>query len=285
MIIIADGGSTKTNWCLITESYKKIYFNTIGYNPYFMSSDEIYQSMNNNISINYYDRFKITKVYYYGAGANFNVQKNILKAAIQNYFSKSEVYIDHDLLGASYALLGTKLGFVAILGTGTNTCIYDGNNIKFNIDSLGYFFGDEGSGSYIGKKVLRDYMRNLMPKELSNIFYQTYKLNNNDILEILFKKKMSNLFLSQFSKFLYDNNCDIKYTENLVETSFIDFFDNIVSKYYNYSNYKFNCVGSVGYSFRKILSKVSLKYNMQVNKIIKSPINNLVDYHIKRIFK
>ncbi|UOF94598.1 MAG: N-acetylglucosamine kinase [Bacteroides sp.] len=282
MIIIADGGSTKTSWCIITDYNKKFFLETIGYNPLFIKEKDIIESLHKNLYINSDDRNKISCVYYYGAGANYKNQKIILKNALQNYFTKSKIIINHDLLGAAYALLGNNKGFVSILGTGTNTCIYNGTEITYNIDSLGYFFGDEGSGSYLGKKLLKDYMRNLMPRELSNIFYQTYKLKSNDIINILSKNKLNNVFLAQFSKFLNINNWS-SYTHNIIKSSFKDFFKNIVSQYNDYSCYNFNCVGSIGYIYKDILCEVSLDYNMKPDKIIKSPIKNLVDYHIDNI--
>ena len=151
MIIIADGGSTKTNWCLVTEEGKKVYFNTEGYNPYFSSTAYIIQSLAENLPTDL-EKNEITEVNYYGAGCSTDEMRNIVAEAMRAVFTKARVYVGHDLLAAARALLGTSEGFAAILGTGTNSCIYNGKEVVHNIDSGAYILGDEGSGCYIGKK-------------------------------------------------------------------------------------------------------------------------------------
>ncbi len=175
MIVIADGGSTKTNWCLLDDSKKKIYFNTEGYNPYFVDSAYIVASLKKGLP-NDIPFHEINEVYYYGAGVHNEEKANIVKEAIQVVFPQSQVEVGHDLLAAARALLGDQAGFAAILGTGTNSCIYDGSKITHNIDSAAYILGDEGSGSYIGKKLLTDFIRGLMPKDVAEVFFNTYKM-------------------------------------------------------------------------------------------------------------
>src|SRR5690606_30228237 len=145
MIIIADGGSTKTNWCLINGSGKKIYYNTEGYNPYFVSTEYIINSLKKGLP-NDLPFDKVTEVNYYGAGVHNDEKAEIVKVAIAEFFKNAKIFIGHDLLAAARALLGTSTGFAAILGTGTNTCIYDGKDVAFNINSAAYILGDEGSG-------------------------------------------------------------------------------------------------------------------------------------------
>ena len=191
--------------------------------------------------------------------------------------------IGHDLLASCRALLGDNEGFAAILGTGTNTCLYDGKDITLNIDSLGYFLGDEGSGSYIGKRILADYMKGYMPEILREKFFQTYALSNEDIFDHIYNKPLPNRFCASFSKFIYDfKEEDENYCNGVVEYAFTAFFENLVIHYPNYKNYKLNCVGSVGYSFRDTLSIVADRYEMGVGKIIRSPIDDLVDYHLNK---
>ncbi len=283
MIVIADGGSTKTNWCLINEYGRKILFNTEGYNPYFSKEDYIIDSLNNSLPDNL-EKEKLTKVYYYGAGCSTEVNVQIVKTAMSAVFTNAEIFVGHDLLASCRALLGNEAGFAAILGTGTNTCIYDGKDISLNIDSLGYFLGDEGSGSYIGKRILADYMKGFMPKKLSSIFFETYGLSNEDIFDNIYNKPLPNRFCASFSKFIYDNKDKFEdYTFNTVDYAFTAFFENLVIHYPNYKSYKLNCVGSVGYNFRDILSVVSDRYEMGVGKIIRSPIDDLVEYHLQQL--
>ncbi|MEE1883866.1 BadF/BadG/BcrA/BcrD ATPase family protein [Pedobacter flavus] len=282
MIVIADGGSTKTNWCLINEFGRKILFNTEGYNPYFSKEDYIVESLNKTLP-DTLDTDKLTQVYYYGAGCSTDANIQIVKKAMGKVFTNAEIFVGHDLLASCRALLGNESGFAAILGTGTNTCIYDGKDITLNIDSLGYFLGDEGSGSYIGKRVLADYMKAFMPEKLRKIFFDTYGLSNEDIFDNIYNKPLPNRFCASFSKFIYDNRQNFEeYSLQVVDTAFTAFFENLVTRYPNYKSYKLNCVGSVGYNFRDVLSVVSDRYEMGVGKIIRSPIDDLVEYHLQQ---
>jgi len=280
MIIIADGGSTKTNWCLITDEGKKVYFNTEGYNPYFSSVAYITQSLKENLPADL-ELEKITEVNYYGAGCSVADKKKIVEEAMEAVFTSAKVNIGHDLLAAARAVLGVNEGFAAILGTGTNTCIYDGKDIVHNIDSLAYILGDEGSGCYIGKKLLGDYVRGYMPEVVRELFWETYKLTPDDVIDNVYTKPLANRFCAGFSKFVYDNNVHIEYSRNLVKSSFEDFFRNLVTHYPNYKNYTFNCIGSVGYNFRNVLEEVVLENGMVMGNIIRSPIDNLVKYHLE----
>ena len=280
MIIIADGGSTKTNWCLLNEDQKRIYFNTEGYNPYFSSTDYIINSLRKNLPSDL-NIAGITELYYYGAGCSSSEKVAIVVNAMETVFTEAKVSVSHDLLAAARALLGVEAGFAAILGTGTNTCLYDGQDITLNIDSLGYFLGDEGSGSFIGKRLLRDYMRGFLPGNLQEVFYETYKLSDEDILDHLYNKPLPNRFCASFSKFIYDNNNYVEYTRDVVGEAFQAYFKNLVSRYPDYQKYSLNCVGSVGYNFRDILAEVADEYGMKVGKIIRSPIDDLVRYHLE----
>jgi len=281
MIIIADGGSTKTNWCLLDDNNKKIYFNTEGYNPYFVDSDYIVSSLRKGLP-NDLPLDKIKEVNYYGAGVHNEEKAQIVADAFKVLFPNAKIEIGHDLLAAARALLGRKPGFAAILGTGTNTCIYDGEKIVHNINSAAYILGDEGSGSYIGKKLLTDFIRGLMPEDVAKVFYETYKLTPDEIMDNVYTKPLANRFCASFSKFVYDNNVNIEYTRKIVDDAFEAFFANLVSKYPNYQDYTFNCIGSVAYNFRNVLEEKANQYGMQVGKILRSPIDDLVQFHIER---
>jgi N-acetylglucosamine kinase-like BadF-type ATPase len=281
MIIIADGGSTKTNWCLINDEGKKIYFNTEGYNPYFASIDYIINSLNHNLPADL-QLDKISEVNYYGAGCSTDEKREHVKTALSAVFIHSQVNIDHDLMAAARALLGRQPGFAAILGTGTNTCLYDGAKITMNIDSGAYILGDEGSGCYIGKKLLIDYLRGYMPEAIKQSFWDTYKLTRDDINDQVYTKPLASRFCAGFSKFVYDNmNVNLSYSHGLVKTSFGDFFRNLVTHYPNYQQHTFNCIGSVAYNFRNILEEVAAENGMRMGTIIRSPIDNLVKFHLE----
>lgn len=281
MIIIADGGSTKTNWCLLDDNNKKIYFNTEGYNPYFVDSEYIIASLKKGLPKDIPFE-NVAEVNYYGAGVHNKDKAAIVETAIKGVFPGAKVEVGHDLLAAARALLGTESGFAAILGTGTNSCIYDGNDITHNIDSAAYILGDEGSGSYIGKKLLVDFIRGLMPSDVADLFYETYKLTPDEIMDNVYTKPLANRFCASFSKFVYDNNVNLEYTRSIVEAAFEAFFANLVSQYPDYQSYTFNCIGSVGYNFRNVLEDKAAQYGMKVGRILRSPIDDLVQFHIKR---
>lgn len=279
MILIADGGSTKTSWCFINEKHEQIVFNTEGYNPYFSDTAYIIESLTKNLP----DGFpadKIEEVNYYGAGVHNDSKAKIVAEAMQVVFPQATVNIGHDLLAAARALLGNNKGFAAILGTGTNTCVYDGNDITEHIDSLAYILGDEGSGCYIGKKLLADYLRGYMPEKERKAFWETYQLKEHEILDNVYTKPLPNRFCASFSKFASD--VSTPYTQNIVKTSFDDFFRNLVSHYNDYQSYSFNCIGSVAFGFKDILEEVAGNYGMKLGKIMKAPIDALVEFHKQR---
>ncbi|OON65795.1 N-acetylglucosamine kinase [Hymenobacter sp. CRA2] len=281
MILIADGGSTKTSWCQLdlADPHQRVHFNTEGYNPYFIDTAGIVASLDESLP-DTLNRQAVREVSYYGAGCSTEQNVATVERAMRQVFPLANVFVGHDLLASARALLGNKPGFAAILGTGTNSAIYDGKDIAHNIDSLGYFLGDEGSGSWIGKRLLRDYMRGLLPDGLQEAFHKQYELENEQIFDRLYNQPLPNRFLASFSKFAYDHN-NVSYCRDIVVDGFEAFFQNLVTRYPNYQDYSFNCVGSVGYNFRDALAQVARAHGMEVGKIIRSPIDSLVDYHVE----
>ena len=282
MILIADSGSSKTDWCLIKEDGEKQYFNTEGYNPYFVDTAYIVNSLQQHLPEGI-SNTEIAEVYYYGAGC-FPGKDYVLSDSINTVFNRARIFIELDLLAAARALLGRRPGFAAILGTGTNTCRYDGQKIIENIDSLGYILGDEGSGTSIGKKLLGDYIRGCMPDEVKALFYETFHLDKEAIFERVYGQPFGNIFCADFSKFVNEHIRDA-YFYNLVKTSFHDLFGNLVSRYNDYKSWSFNCVGSVGYTFKEILGEVATQFDMPLGKIIKAPIDGLITYHTQQGFE
>ena len=278
MILIADGGSTKSNWCQLDDNRNRVYFNTEGYNPDFIDTEGIAASLGRSLP-DTLPREQVRAVHYYGAGVSSAAKAEVIGRAMRQMFPGAEVTVTEDLLAAARALLGRGPGFAAILGTGTNSCLYDGEKITYNVDSLGYFLGDEGSGSYIGKRLLRDYLRQQLPEGLAEPFRETYELGSrNDILDRLYNQPLPNRYLASFAKFAYDHN-NVSYCRDIVLKGFEAFFQNLVRHYPRYQDYSFNCVGSVGYNFRDALTQGARAHGMEVGKIIRSPIDDLVSYH------
>jgi glucosamine kinase len=177
-------------------------------------------------------------------------------------------------------LLQREPGFAAILGTGTNTALYDGQQITMNVDSLGYFLGDEGSGTHIAKKLLRDYMRRQMPGDMHNAFGQAYPMDKETVLDTLYNDALPNRFLASFAPFASDNRSH-DYIRGLVRSCFVEFFEQLVTRYPDYQNFTFNCVGSIGFIFQDLLTDVCKQFDMAVGNFMQEPINALVDYHVK----
>ncbi|MBS1933945.1 MAG: N-acetylglucosamine kinase [Bacteroidetes bacterium] len=277
MILVADSGSTNTSWCLIDGPREIFYFDTEGYNPYFVNKDYIFQSLTNHLPENI-ERKKITNVFFYGAGC-FDDKSDIIKNALLQLFPQTKIFAGLDLLGSARSVLGNDPGFVGILGTGTNSCLYDGNKITANIDSLGYLIGDEGSGYYIGKKILGDYIREYMPAPVRKEFFEMYGLTREEIMEKLYSEKLPNRFCAGFTKFISESTSGVSYTHGLVKDAFVDFFDNLVTKYDSYQQYTFNCTGSIGFAFKEILAETASIYKMKTGVILKTPIEGLAKYH------
>ena len=278
MILIADGGSTKCSWCQLDDAHARVYFNTEGYNPDFMGTAAIAASLTQHLPETL-PREQVHEIHFYGAGVSSAQKAEVIAAALRQLFPNAKVKVTEDLLAAAHALLGRKPGFASILGTGTNSCLYDGEKITYNVDSLGYFLGDEGSGSFFGKRLLRDYLRGLLPDGLQETFRETYNLGTrNEILDRLYNQPLPNRFLASFAKFAYDHN-NVSYCREIVLDGFETFFQNLVLHYPRYQEYTFNCVGSVGYNFRDVLTQVARGHGMEVGKIIRSPIDDLVSYH------
>lgn len=276
MILIADSGSTKTDWVLADGKADSRY-KTGGFNPYFIGTEAICKTLGADL-LPQIGTGIVKKVHFYGAGCSTAENVEIVRSALSRLFPQAEVRVGHDMLAAARALLGNQRGFAAIIGTGSNTCLYNGREIECNIDSLGYLLGDEGSGSYIGKKIVRDFMRGYLPPALESKFVAAYGLKNNEIFDSLYNKEAPNRFLASFCKFAHQNK-DHVYIQKLLRQSFLDFFDNLVSRYPGYRNYTFNCVGSVGFIFRDHLEQVAELHRMKVGKLIASPIDELVNYH------
>jgi N-acetylglucosamine kinase-like BadF-type ATPase len=221
----------------------------------------------------------IREVHFYGAGCQED-KVEVMRQILKSIFIRAEkICAEVDLLAAARGLLGRKAGFAAILGTGTNTCIYDGKEITQNIDSLGFILGDEGSGASIGKKVLSDFLRGKMPPQVHEVFLDTYGLSLGEAIHKVYREPMANRFCAGFARFLAREEVDRNYAYRIIKNAFGDFFYNLVSCYPDYTRYTFNCIGSIGYYYKDILEEVCAAYHMQTGRISSSLIRDLAGYH------
>jgi len=282
MILIADSGSTKTNWRLIDDGNKIHQYSTVGLNPYFCNTKEISNAIRHELVPDLKPETLNHKLqtFFYGAGCSSKDKCKIVELALKENFRNANIEVHHDLLGAARALCGHEEGIAAILGTGSNSCYYDGKKIVENIPALGYILGDEGSGAYMGKKLIRVYLNKELPKELSEKFDKRFQLSKDDILEAVYNKPHPNRVLGSFSKFL-SQNLEDPYVVQLIYSAFEDFFDKRICKYAKHKEVKMSCVGSVGFHFSKILKAVASDNGVTINKIIETPIAALTLYHMR----
>jgi N-acetylglucosamine kinase-like BadF-type ATPase len=277
MILIADGGSTKTDWRLIKEGREYKQIQTPGFNPYLVGSDEIEEILWKELQP-YIDNTAISAVYYYGAGCSTPVKNMIVETAFEKIFPSAKLYISHDLLAASHALCGDEEGIAAILGTGSNSCYYDGQDIKDGIFSLGYFFGDEGSGAYLGKQLLTAYLHKELPAEIEQKLKEEYPMSRESMLDAVYTKPAPSRFLASFSRFI-NNNLDHPYIYNLVAEAFRLFYKYQICCYARHKDVPVHFVGSVAFHYRDILTAIGLEFGVRTGKFIKAPIDGLVEYH------
>lgn len=276
MKLIADSGSTKTDWRLVSSDGKNQSFQTIGFNPYHISNEEILAELNKSDLESI--KKEVHEVIFYGSGCSSPSKSNEIKTALQKFFTEATISVSHDLLAAARALCGHEKGMVAILGTGSNTCLFDGVNITANVSALGYILGDEGSGAYIGKTFIQALLNKELSQEIEDKFKQHYNLTLTDVLDAVYKKPLPNRFLAQFTIFVYENKHQPEIS-TLIDECFKAFFEKHICKYENYQQYQLNIVGSVGYVFKQEIEKIAKNYSVKIGKVIKQPIEELVKFH------
>jgi len=277
--LIADSGSTKTDWIIINTKGEVVeQIHSIGFNPYFHSSEFISDEINKAFSKVSVDLFQIKEVFYYGAGCSSSIKKKIVNKALKINFTSANTEVQHDLIAAARATLGNRNGIACILGTGANSCVWEQGKEIHNIASHGYIFGDEGSGSYLGIRLLKLYLSDSLGEDLKQKFDSEYNISKEEILNKTYQQKNPNVFLASFAKFYFDNVND-KNLQNIIRKGFIDFFEVRVIPYSNYKNYELGFVGSIAFYYNEILTEVAEQYVIKIHKITKAPIDELVAFH------
>ncbi len=279
MILIADSGSTKTSWCLVGQKNKIEYFSTGGINPFFRSTEDIENELREKLvpEIN----TEIVQIHFYGAGIINEEKGNVVKLALQNLFTDAEIEVESDLLAAARATLQRVKGIACILGTGSNSCLYDGNKIVKHVRPLGFILGDEGSGAVLGRKLLGDYLKGTLPVHLSEKFHKKFPFNYPEFLEGVYKREKPNRFLAHFVPFLHENIID-EHCKYLVESSFDEFVQRNISQYPGFEQLPICFAGSVAYYFQEQLRIVLKKHNLHFKTILKEPLNGLLNYHTEK---
>lgn len=280
-ILIADSGSTKTDWCLIEKNKKPRHYYTQGINPFFRTEEECLDILSFELKINL-KKETISKIVFYGAGVKDASRQTFIKKVMRQYFRVKVVEAHSDMLAAARSTVGDEKGIVCILGTGSNSCFYNGTKIVKQNPSLGYIVGDEGSGVYLGKRVLQYFFYKTFDEELHDAFLLKYGDNLQEILGNIYGASHANRYLASFTQFLIEHK-DHYMVQNIVEDAFIDFHHRHVLKYREAWKYPVHFAGTVAMEFKHIIESLHHQYGLSTGKIIKSPITSLITYHKNRL--
>ncbi|WP_321478999.1 hypothetical protein [uncultured Bacteroides sp.] len=279
MKLIAESGSTRTEWALIENNNLIQRVFTEGLNPFFQTRREISRSVRLGLPESFFKR-KLEQVYFYGAGCTSNEKKNVLGASLVAQF-KTPIQVESDLLAAARGLFKDEAGIACILGTGSNSCFYNGKIISKNVKAAGYILGDEGSGAVLGKLFLSDVLKELAPQDIVHDFYEKFRINSNEIMESVYNHPFPNRFLATISYFLADylNN---DYVYNLLTNNLRSFFRRSVCQY-DYKNYPIRFVGSVAYTYAEVLNNIAHEFGITLSTIEETPMSGLIEFHSMNI--
>lgn len=283
MILIADGGSTKADWIGLDKTTKKELFRvrTLGLNPAVVHREELSNRITNTFQlINIKE--DVEEIHFYGAGCGTPKPVVILKEVMQSIFVNAEVHIAEDMLAAVYASSGKEPAMVCILGTGSNSCYFDGKVMQMKVASLGYSLMDEASGNYFGKLLIRDFYYEKMPKRIAEEFERQYDLEVDVIKYNLYRQPNPNMYLATFAKFMFDFKDD-KYIKKIIKKGFQEFFKYRIFPYHLTKETPIYFIGSIAHYFRDTLEKIAKKNDLQITDVIQRPIDNLIDYHRKHL--
>lgn len=276
MKLIADSGATKTTWSLLTDSGAMTH-DTAGFNPYYNGPDVLRQILEKEMNPDIMEA-AISHIYYYGSGCSTEKNCGIVSNALALHFPEARIEVQHDLLAAARALLGRSEGIACILGTGSNSCAYDGEKITANVASLGYMLGDEGSGAYIGRKFLSAYLKKKLAREILDAFNNEYHYSLEDILRSVYNEGNPSSYMASFTRFLakHEHHDDVR---EILHASFVEFFEESVSKYDRYKQLPVSFVGSVAFHFRHILNEAAWQAGISLGRIEQAPMEGLIRFH------
>lgn len=281
MILVADSGSTKTDWLLKQPGKDATAFRTPGLNPYFLSEKEIVKILQDQAPDLVAFGAEVKEVYFFGAGCSSPDRHEIVSNALSVFFSKAYISVDSDLLGSAYATCGHEKGLCCVLGTGSNISFFDGEEIHSGKHGLGFILGDEGSGTWFGKALITDYLYGLMPEEIHNLFKNTYELTKEEVIQNVYQKPSPNSYLASFARF-FNIIRKTEYGKTLVNKGLQEFIDTNIKSYPEYHNFKSHFVGSIAFVFEEELKALAKTQDIHIGKIIKAPINDLLAFILSR---
>lgn len=284
MYLIAESGSTKCDWILVdhTGTYVDLY-KTMGYNPFFHSTDFIKNDLSTHKDLIHIAE-KVERLYFYGAGCENSDLNKVVKMALEKIFVNATVFVEHDMKAAAYSTFDGEPCITCIIGTGSNSCYFDGTNIVEEVPALAYILGDEASGSYLGKKLIAAYLYKKLPKEIEYDFDKEFGLTKEMIFDRVYNKPHANVYLASFTRFV-GRYKDHELIKSFVLQGLREFFEYHVLCYSNYKSLPIHFVGSVAFHFQDELRTVAKEFDLELGRIIKEPIMNLLEYHKKYQFQ
>jgi glucosamine kinase len=281
MILVADSGSSKTDWLLAIPQQETQQFKTAGLNPYFLTEKEITKILLEQAPDMIAYGADISEIYFFGAGCSSPDRHEIVSNALSQLFPKAYISVDSDLYGSAYATCGHEKGLCCVLGTGSNISFFDGEEIHAGKHGLGFVLGDEGSGTAFGKVLITDFLYGNMPTEINAKFEEAYHLTREMVIKNVYQKPRANSYLATFSKFLYQIRTT-DYAQNLLRDGFEEFIDTNIKSYPEYHKYKCHFVGSIAHVFADELTALCQANGIQVGKIIRQPIYDLLDFMLEK---
>lgn len=275
-ILIADGGSTKADWALVVDGTVQRRFATRGINPMFQDADSMLSALTDDFGD--WLALQARAVYFYGAGCIGGAANQRVADALSALTGAGQVSVASDLLGAARAMCQRAEGVVCILGTGANSCYFDGQDIAANVPPLGFILGDEGSGANIGKRLVADALKGLLPDGLKERMLQWCGLDYAGIIQRVYREAYPNRFLASFARFARENIA-VPEVEAIVMAAFADFAERNLMQYAGIERLPVHFVGSVAYHFEPQLSKALALRGITLGKVMQSPIDGMVMYH------
>ncbi len=281
MILVADSGSTKTDWLLKQPGKEALAFRTPGLNPYFLTEKEIVKILQDQASDLVAFGSEVKEIYFFGAGCSSPDRHEIVSNALSALFSKAYISVDSDLLASAYATCGHEKGLCCILGTGSNISFFDGEEIHAGKHGLGFILGDEGAGTWFGRTLMTDFLYGRMPEEIHTLFQNTYPLTKEEVIRNVYQRPAPNSYLASFARIL---NVIRKtdYGKELIKRGLQEFIDTNIKSYPEYHAYKTHFVGSIAFVFANELKALCKPQDIHVGKIIKQPINDLLAFILSR---
>ena len=281
MILIADSGGSKTDWRLVSKSGGIDQASTPGFNPYYQPIEDLEKNVRETLLPRMPANDIVEEIYFYGAGVSSEKNQLTIKNSFLEFFPQARIEIGWDLLAAARALCGNEPGIACIMGTGSNSCLYDGKNIIDNVANLGWILADEGSGANIGRKFLVDYLRKKLPEGLAKQFHARFPFTREEFLEKVYQEEKPSAFLASFAKFIFQHLKE-PYCYQLIYSSFAEFYENNVMKYKDYQHLKVHFTGSIAFYFSDILRQVANDKGITVKNILEGPIAGLTLYHTQK---